>query len=499
MLDSMSSGPASGAAVLPVRIRSTLAWVSGSRPPAPIPISATVMAGCGPQESASVVSRAAPVGVQDSALPGPASDGTPRSSSATAGGGTGMVPCAPRTVPVPTATGETDDRTADVRRPATRSRRTPRRRRRSRRAPRPRGRRRRAGRRRAPWPRRRRGARRRGWRGRGRPRRARPRWSRPRMSRQLRWCCAVGDLDVAAGGGEAVAAARSPGPGRPARGRPRRPRSPSTARGTPAPRSAPSSMSPLAPAEASTQTLIAGPRRPGPAGVRADPPGDAGGGHAGAVPVVDVDHGDAGGAGVEHAQQGGQAAEGGAVPDAGGDRDERRPGEATDDRGQGALHAGDDDEAVDLVEPVAHGHEAVQAGHADVADLDGLGAVAGDGERHLGGDRGVGGAGADDPDPAARDGQRAEGGRAGGLVDGRAGGAARRPSPRGRGGWPARRARGGWRAGWSGSRPPARGSCRRRTRPRGRRCGPRARGRRARSRGRRCAGRDRVSRSRAQR
>ena len=39
--------------------------------------------------------------------PGPAYDGTPRSSSATAGGGTGRVPCAPRTVPEPTATGET--------------------------------------------------------------------------------------------------------------------------------------------------------------------------------------------------------------------------------------------------------------------------------------------------------------------------------------------------------------------------------------------------------
>ena len=63
---------------------------------------AAVIGGCGPQPVASVVSRAAPVGVHSSiagAPGGPAYDGTPRSSSATAGGGTGSVPCALRTVP----------------------------------------------------------------------------------------------------------------------------------------------------------------------------------------------------------------------------------------------------------------------------------------------------------------------------------------------------------------------------------------------------------------
>ena len=107
MLDSISSGLSSGPGLRPTNSRSTLACVSGSRPPAPTPIDSTAIAGCAPQASASVVSNAAPVGVQDSALPGPASDGAPRSSSATAGGGTGIWPCAPLTEPEPTATGET--------------------------------------------------------------------------------------------------------------------------------------------------------------------------------------------------------------------------------------------------------------------------------------------------------------------------------------------------------------------------------------------------------
>ena len=66
----------------------------------------------------------------------------------------------------------------------------------------------------------------------------------------------VGDLDVAAGGGEAVAGDRLGGE-RDRLGGDRVDGPPSTSRGTPAPRRAPSSMSPLAPADASTQTVIA--------------------------------------------------------------------------------------------------------------------------------------------------------------------------------------------------------------------------------------------------
>ena len=70
------------------------------------------------------------------ARPGPAYDGTPRSSSATAGGGTGIAPCAPRD-----PAGADRHRRDDQRRRArgARARRRPRRRRRSRRARRPRG------------------------------------------------------------------------------------------------------------------------------------------------------------------------------------------------------------------------------------------------------------------------------------------------------------------------------------------------------------------------
>ena len=89
------------------------AYPSGSRVPAPTPIRSTVIAGCGPQEVARVVSRAAPVGVQSSIAGEPAApayDGAPRSSSATAGGGTGIGPCAPWIEPDPTATCETTTR-----------------------------------------------------------------------------------------------------------------------------------------------------------------------------------------------------------------------------------------------------------------------------------------------------------------------------------------------------------------------------------------------------
>ncbi len=96
-----------GDVAAPTSSRVTLACVAGSRPPAPTPTALTVIGGCGPYDDASPVRSAAPVGVQDSWLPGPARDGTPRSSSATAGTGTGRLPWVPWTRPEPTATGET--------------------------------------------------------------------------------------------------------------------------------------------------------------------------------------------------------------------------------------------------------------------------------------------------------------------------------------------------------------------------------------------------------
>ena len=110
MLDSRTRGaavPCAPAVGSPTSSRSTFAWVEGSRPPAPTPMLRTVIAGWAPYDVAWLVSRAAPVGVHSSRSPGPAYDGTPRSSSATAGGGTGISPCAPCTRPEPTATVDT--------------------------------------------------------------------------------------------------------------------------------------------------------------------------------------------------------------------------------------------------------------------------------------------------------------------------------------------------------------------------------------------------------
>ena len=76
------------------------------------------------------------------------------------------------------------------------------------------------------------------------------------------------------------------------------------------------------------------------------PEGNFCGGGGGAKAVVDVDDGDAWGAAVEHGEQGGDAAKGCAVAHGGGHGDQGLSGEAGDDTGQGAVHAGDDDQDV---------------------------------------------------------------------------------------------------------------------------------------------------------
>ena len=58
---------------------------------------------------------------------------------------------------------------------------------------------------------------------------------------------------------------------------------------------------------------------------------DERGGVGGAEAVVDVDYGDVGGAGVEHAEERGGPVEGGAVADGGGDGDDGDADEAADD------------------------------------------------------------------------------------------------------------------------------------------------------------------------
>ena len=214
-------------------------------------------------------------------------------------------------------------------------------------------------------------------------------------SRQVRCGRGVGDLDVAAGGREAAAAhaprpRAAPRPGRPCRrprparraGRRRRPGRRAACR-----RWLPRRRRPRRPAPAQSATVA-------PMGVAGHPGGE----DAGAVAVVDVDHAHPRCAGVQHRQQGGQPAEGGAVPDAGRHRHEGYADQAADHAGQGALHAGDHDEAVRPGEPFARLEQPVQPGHADVLDALDPGAVHGHGERGLGGDRRVGGAGADHGD-----------------------------------------------------------------------------------------------------
>ncbi len=125
------------------------------------------------------------------------------------------------------------------------------------------------------------------------------------------------------------------------------------------------------------------------------------GGVSGAEAVVDVDHGDAAAAAIEHSEESGEAAEVRAVADAGGNGDDGASDESGDGAGEGALHSGDDDKDGALFEVFADGEQAMDAGDADIGDpFDGVpeeferdGGFIGDGE--------IGGACADDADDAA--------------------------------------------------------------------------------------------------
>ncbi len=85
--------------------RATLGMPGISRLPAPCPIAEGTIDGMGPNEVTQVRTSAAPVGVVASPVAAPASTGMPVTRSAVAGAGTGRVPCAVRTVPLPRATG----------------------------------------------------------------------------------------------------------------------------------------------------------------------------------------------------------------------------------------------------------------------------------------------------------------------------------------------------------------------------------------------------------
>src|SRR2546422_915452 len=84
--------------------------------------------------------------------------------------------------------------------------------------------------------------------------------------------------------------------------------------------------------------------------------------------VVDVDDGDAGRAGAQHGEQGGQAPERRPVADAGGPRDDRHLDESAYDTGERAFHAGDDDDHARGAKYVGLRQEAVNSGDPDVGE-----------------------------------------------------------------------------------------------------------------------------------
>ena len=199
-------------------------------------------------------------------------------------------------------------------------------------------------------------------------------------------------------------------------------------------------------------------------------------------------------AGVQHRQQGGQAAEGGAVPDAGRHRHEGYADQAADHAGQGALHAGHHDQAVRPGEPVAGLEQPVQPGDADVLDPLDPGpctATVSAASAATGASEVPALITATSP-RAVGIGPERHGARH--LVDAASGSSALTSADRLGESRVASTARsGGARAACAGSRRPARGSCPRRRRPPGRRCARPGRRRRARSRGRRCARRALVA------
>ena len=142
-----------------------------------------------------------------------------------------------------------------------------------------------------------------------------------------------------------------------------------------------------------------GESRPGyqAAGLEAvDARGDAGGAEA----VVDIDDGDVGSAGVEHAEESGNSTEAGAVADAGGDGDDGDGDKPANDAREGAFHARNADNHASLGELAAMVEEAVNAGDADV--VDGFGVVSHHARAEQGffGDGNVAGACGDDGDGA---------------------------------------------------------------------------------------------------
>ena len=114
--------------------------------------------------------------------------------------------------------------------------------------------------------------------------------------------------------------------------------------------------------------------------------------------VVDIDDTYIGGAGVEHAEEGGGSGEAGPVSHGGRDSDDGDGDEASYYGGESSLHAGADDDGVGFCELVANAEEAVEAGYAYVVKSKDAGAEELGGDGGFFGDGDVAGACAKDGD-----------------------------------------------------------------------------------------------------
>ena len=127
---------------------------------------------------------------------------------------------------------------------------------------------------------------------------------------------------------------------------------------------------------------------------------DAAGEITGAEAVVDVHNTDAAGAGIEHREQRGQAAEAGTVANARRHGDDGAIGKTAENAGECAFHAGNGDDDAGAHDLVKMSEGAMQPGDADVVEPDDVVAEHGGGDRRFFGDGNIAGAAGGDDDGA---------------------------------------------------------------------------------------------------
>ena len=116
--------------------------------------------------------------------------------------------------------------------------------------------------------------------------------------------------------------------------------------------------------------------------------------------IIDVDDGNVGRAGVEHAEESGGSGEGGSVSDGGGYCDDGNSDETADYAGERAFHSSADDDGVCFPKFVPDRQQAVQAGYANIVDAGDCSVEKLGRDGSFFGDGKVAGAGAEDGDVA---------------------------------------------------------------------------------------------------